>query len=127
MNVRNSLIVYAYFPNFLSRQSTTIFFTSNSRTGDYKSSTESKSTFGRTAKSPCWWLRVVHLRDVMKRTVHVDEDALRLVTLSQQSLEETGLCSNWKKLVRGALALIFGYLPAELKSWFDAILERDRM
>ena len=31
------------------------------------------------------------------------------------------------KLVRGALDLIFGFLPTELKSWSDALLERDRM
>lgn len=45
----------------------------------------------------------------------------------RQAARSMSLSQTTVKLIRGALDLIFGFLPAELKSWFDAILERDRM
>jgi exocyst complex component 1 len=45
----------------------------------------------------------------------------------RQAARSTSLSQATMKLVRGALDLIFGFLPAELKSWFEAVLERDRM
>lgn len=45
----------------------------------------------------------------------------------RQAARSMSLNQATTKLIRGALDLIFGFLPAELKSWFDAILERDRM
>ena len=45
----------------------------------------------------------------------------------RQAARSTSLSQATMKLVRGALDLIFGFLPAELKSWLDGVLERDRM
>ena len=45
----------------------------------------------------------------------------------RQAARSTSLGQATMKLIRGALDLIFGFLPAELKSWLDAVLERDRM
>lgn len=45
----------------------------------------------------------------------------------RQAARSTSLSPATMKLVRGALDLIFGFLPAELKSWLDAALARDKM
>ncbi|THV06009.1 exocyst complex component sec3 subunit [Dendrothele bispora CBS 962.96] len=45
----------------------------------------------------------------------------------RQASRSAGLSSATMKLVRGALELIFGFLPTELKSWLDSALERDNM
>ncbi|KAF5375148.1 hypothetical protein D9758_000450 [Tetrapyrgos nigripes] len=45
----------------------------------------------------------------------------------RQAARSTGLSAATMKLVRGALELIFGFVPSELKSWLDAALVRDNM
>jgi hypothetical protein len=45
----------------------------------------------------------------------------------RQASRSASLSQTTLKLVRGALDLIFGFLPAELKSWLDAALAKDNM
>lgn len=45
----------------------------------------------------------------------------------RQAARMSGLSQTTMKLVRGALDLIFGFLPMELKAWLDAALARDNM
>jgi hypothetical protein len=45
----------------------------------------------------------------------------------RQAARTAGLSSSTVKLVRGAMELIFGFLPAELKAWIDNALEVDNM
>ena len=45
----------------------------------------------------------------------------------RQAARAAGLSSATLKLVRGAMDLIFGFLPAELKSWLDAALAKDHL
>ncbi|KAI0068299.1 exocyst complex component sec3 subunit [Artomyces pyxidatus] len=43
----------------------------------------------------------------------------------RQATRSSGLSQQTTKLVRGAMDLIFGFLPAELKSWLDSALSKD--
>jgi hypothetical protein len=43
----------------------------------------------------------------------------------RQASRAAGLQPSTIKLVRGAMDLIFGFLPMELKSWIETILARD--
>ncbi|KAL1748585.1 exocyst complex component Sec3-domain-containing protein [Schizophyllum fasciatum] len=43
----------------------------------------------------------------------------------RQAARQAGLSQTTMKLVRGALDLIFGFLPMELKGWIDAALAKD--
>ncbi|PSR88832.1 hypothetical protein PHLCEN_2v4981 [Hermanssonia centrifuga] len=45
----------------------------------------------------------------------------------RQAARSAGLSSATLKLVRGAMDLIFGFLPAELKIWLDAALAKDQL
>ncbi|KAI0322704.1 exocyst complex component Sec3-domain-containing protein [Amylostereum chailletii] len=45
----------------------------------------------------------------------------------RQASRSTGLSQQTTKLVRGAMELIFGFLPTELKSWIDAALAKDSL
>lgn len=45
----------------------------------------------------------------------------------RQAARSNSLSSMTVKLVRGAMDLIFGFLPAEVKSWVEKALERDPM
>jgi len=45
----------------------------------------------------------------------------------RQAARSASLSQTTLKLIRGALDLIFGFLPAELKSWLDAALGKDNM
>lgn len=45
----------------------------------------------------------------------------------RQAARSAGLSSNTMKLVRGAMELIFGFLPAELKTWLDTALSKDSL
>lgn len=45
----------------------------------------------------------------------------------RQAARSAGLSPNTMKLVRGAMELIFGFLPSELKSWLDAALSKDSL
>ncbi|KAJ3989555.1 exocyst complex component Sec3-domain-containing protein [Lentinula detonsa] len=45
----------------------------------------------------------------------------------RQATRSNGLSSSTMKLLRGAMDLIFGFLPAELKSWLDSALAKDSM
>ncbi|KAF5388572.1 hypothetical protein D9757_004587 [Collybiopsis confluens] len=45
----------------------------------------------------------------------------------RQATRSNGLSASTLKLLRGAMDLIFGFLPAELKIWLDAALARDNM
>lgn len=45
----------------------------------------------------------------------------------RQAARSSGISQSTMKLVRGALELIFSFLPAELKSWLDEALAKDKM
>lgn len=45
----------------------------------------------------------------------------------RQAARSAGLSPPTMKLVRGAMDLIFGFLPAEMKTWLDSALEKDNM
>ena len=45
----------------------------------------------------------------------------------RQAARSASLSQTTLKLIRGALDLIFGFLPAELKSWLDGALTKDNM
>jgi len=45
----------------------------------------------------------------------------------RQAARTSGLSVQRYKLVRGALDLIFGFLPLEVKSWIDGALAKDSM
>lgn len=43
----------------------------------------------------------------------------------RQAARSPGFAPNTLKLIRGAMDLVFGFLPAELKQWVDGALSRD--
>jgi hypothetical protein len=43
----------------------------------------------------------------------------------RQAARSVGFSPNTLKLIRGAMDLVFGFLPAELKQWVDGALSRD--
>ena len=45
----------------------------------------------------------------------------------RQAARSAGLSQSTTKLVRGAMDLIFGFLPTELKQWVDAAVARDAL
>ncbi|KZT30718.1 hypothetical protein NEOLEDRAFT_1126325 [Neolentinus lepideus HHB14362 ss-1] len=45
----------------------------------------------------------------------------------RQAARYAGLSQSTTKLVRGALDLIFGFLPTEMKTWIDAALAKDNI
>ena len=45
----------------------------------------------------------------------------------RQAARSMVLSQATTKLIRGALDLIFGFLPAELKNWLDAALAKDSL
>jgi exocyst complex component 1 len=45
----------------------------------------------------------------------------------RQAARTSGLSPQTNKLVRGAMDLIFGFLPLEMKSWIDHALAKDSM
>jgi exocyst complex component 1 len=45
----------------------------------------------------------------------------------RQALRSNNLSQATLKLVRGAMDLIFGFLPAEMKSWIDGAVAKDGM
>jgi hypothetical protein len=45
----------------------------------------------------------------------------------RQAARSASLKQTTLKLIRGALDLIFGFLPTEMKAWLDAALTRDNM
>jgi hypothetical protein len=45
----------------------------------------------------------------------------------RQATRAAGLSQSTVKLVRGAMDLIFGFLPAELKAWVDDALAKEKM
>ncbi|GJE97072.1 exocyst complex component Sec3-domain-containing protein [Phanerochaete sordida] len=45
----------------------------------------------------------------------------------RQAARSAGLSANTLKLVRGAMDLIFAFLPAELKTWLDNALAKDKL
>ncbi|KII93765.1 hypothetical protein PLICRDRAFT_152811 [Plicaturopsis crispa FD-325 SS-3] len=45
----------------------------------------------------------------------------------RQATRAAGLSPGTMKLVRGAMDLIFGFLPAELKNWLDSALAKDSL
>ena len=45
----------------------------------------------------------------------------------RQAQRSAGLSNATMKLVRGAMDLIFGFLPLELKAWLDAALAKDHL
>lgn len=45
----------------------------------------------------------------------------------RQAARTSGLSAQTNKLVRGAMDLIFGFLPLEMKTWIDNALVKDSM
>ena len=45
----------------------------------------------------------------------------------RQAQRSAGLSNETMKLVRGAMDLIFGFLPLENKDWLDATLAKDHL
>jgi hypothetical protein len=45
----------------------------------------------------------------------------------RQASRSSGMGQTTMKLVRGAMDLIFGFLPAEMKEWIDNALSKDPM
>ncbi|THH33432.1 hypothetical protein EUX98_g736 [Antrodiella citrinella] len=45
----------------------------------------------------------------------------------RQATRSAGLSAGTMKLVRGAMDLIFGFIPAELKTWLDGVMGKDTM
>ncbi len=45
----------------------------------------------------------------------------------RQAARNAGMSQATQKLVRGAMDLIFGFLPLELKTWLDNALEKDQL
>lgn len=45
----------------------------------------------------------------------------------RQAARSAGVSQTTMKLIRGALDLIFSFLPAELKTWLDTALAKDKM
>jgi hypothetical protein len=45
----------------------------------------------------------------------------------RQATRSNSLSSTTTKLVRGAMELIFGFLPMEIKTWLEKALEKDPM
>jgi hypothetical protein len=45
----------------------------------------------------------------------------------RQAARSAGLSQATVKLVRGAMELIFGFLPAELKQWIDSAIAKDAL
>jgi len=45
----------------------------------------------------------------------------------RQAARTSGLSAQTNKLVRGAMDLIFGFLPLEMKSWIDNALAKDSL
>ena len=45
----------------------------------------------------------------------------------RQAARWAGLSQATTKLVRGAMDLIFGFLPMELKTWLDVAIARDSL
>lgn len=45
----------------------------------------------------------------------------------RQAARSAGLSQSTTKLVRGAMDLIFGFLPTELKQWIDIAVTKDAL
>lgn len=45
----------------------------------------------------------------------------------RQAARSAGLSQTTMKLARGAMDLIFGFLPAELKQWIDSAIAKDTL
>jgi hypothetical protein len=45
----------------------------------------------------------------------------------RQAARSAGLSQTTMKLARGAMDLIFGFLPAELKQWIDSAVAKDTL
>jgi hypothetical protein len=45
----------------------------------------------------------------------------------RQAARGLGLSDATLKLVRGAMELIFGFLPQEIKSWVEGVSKRDSL
>ncbi|KAH9948238.1 exocyst complex component Sec3-domain-containing protein [Amylocystis lapponica] len=72
--------------------------------------------------------------DFITDFLHINDAALTFADymglenyFRRQAQRAGGLSLTTSKLVRGAMDLIFGFLPTELKAWLDAALEKDRL
>ena len=45
----------------------------------------------------------------------------------RQATQSAGLGPSTTKLVKGAMDLVFGFLPEELRQWVDAAFQKDNM
>jgi len=45
----------------------------------------------------------------------------------RQAARSAGLSSTTVKLIRGAMDLIFGFLPEEMKQWLESAIAKDNM
>lgn len=65
------------------------------------------------------WLQINEAGEVFADHMNLDSYFRR------QAARSVGFSPNTLKLIRGAMDLVFGFLPAELKQWVDSALSRD--
>lgn len=65
------------------------------------------------------WLQISEAGETFADYMNLDSYFRR------QAARSAGFSPNTLKLVRGAMDLVFGFLPAELKQWVDGALSRD--
>ena len=65
------------------------------------------------------WLQISEAGETFADYMNLDSYFRR------QAVRSVGFSSNTLKLIRSAMDLVFGFLPAELKQWIDGALSRD--
>jgi len=65
------------------------------------------------------WLQISETGETFADYMNLDSYFRR------QAARPVGFSPNTLKLIRGAMDLVFGFLPAELKQWVDGALTRD--
>ena len=65
------------------------------------------------------WLQISEAGETFADYMNLDSYFRR------QAARSVGFSSNTLKLIRGAMDLVFGFLPIELKQWVDGALSRD--
>jgi Exocyst complex component Sec3 len=67
------------------------------------------------------WLQISEAGETFADYMNLDSYFRR------QAARSVGFSPNTLKLIRGAMDLVFGFLPAELKQWVDGALSRDSL
>lgn len=68
------------------------------------------------------WLQISETGETFADYMNLDSYFRRQAA---RSVGSVGFSPNTLKLIRGAMDLVFGFLPAELKQWVDGALSRD--